>query len=136
MNLVQRRDATKRTMERFVGRPFTWGEFDCGKMLIAQLREMKHRPVIGPGGTWKNAVGLKRFLSRHGGSGAACLDGWKLPRITGAEAWLGDIVEMPGEPPFGAFGIVVGNGRVLAYHEDTEGAAIIQPAQIIGAWRL
>ena len=136
MNILERRDATQRTMDRFVGRPFAWGKYDCGKMLISHLREMNHRPTIGVGGTWCTPLGLKRFLARKGGSGAACLDGWGLPRIAPAEAWIGDVIEMPGEPPFGAFGVSIGNGRALAYYEEAEGAAVIQPLQFIAAWRL
>lgn len=137
MDLAARRDATRRTVERFAGHPFAWGQYDCGKMVIAHLRMMGRRPVLGPGGSWKSAIGLTRFLRRHGGSGAACLDEW-MPhsRIIPAQAIIGDIVEMPGEEPFGAFGVCVGNGRVLAYHEDAEAAAIIQPGQYLAAWRV
>ena len=131
MDLAARRDATRRTVERFAGHPFAWGQYDCGKMVIAHLRLMGRRPVLGPGGSWKT------IARRHGGSGSACLDRW-MPgsRIIPAQAIIGDIVEMPGEEPFGAFGVCVGNGRVLAYHEDAEGAAIIQPGQYLAAWRV
>ena len=137
MDLAARRDATRRTLERFAGHPFAWGQYDCGKMVIAHLRLMGRRPVLGPGGSWKTMAGALRFARRHGGSGSACLDGW-MPgsRIIPAHAIIGDIVEMPGEEPFGAFGVCVGNGRVLAYHEDAEGAAIIQPGQYVAAWRV
>lgn len=136
MDLEKRRNATRQTLDRFAGQPFAWGEFDCGKMVIAHLRLMGHRPLLGPGGSWKTPIGLQRFLRRHGGSGAACIDGW-LPhsRIIPAQAIVGDIVEMPGDGLFGAFGISVGNGRILAYHEEAEGAAIIQPVQFLAAWR-
>ncbi|MGW8202973.1 DUF6950 family protein [Sphingomonas bisphenolicum] len=137
MDLLKRRDATSKTVERFAGHPFAWGQYDCGKMVIAHLRLMGRRPVLGPGGSWKTMAGAHRFARRHGGTGAACLDGW-LPhaRIVPAQAIIGDIVEMPGEEPFGAFGVCVGNGRVLAYHEDAEGAAIIQPVEYLAAWRV
>ena len=137
MDLAARRDATRRTVERFAGHPFAWGQYDCGKMVIAHLRMMGRRPVLGPGGSWKSAVGLARFLRRHGGSGAACLDEW-MPhsRIIPAQAIIGDVVEMPGDSVGGTFGVCVGNGRVLAYHEDAEAAAIIQPGQYLAAWRV
>ncbi|MAN12108.1 MAG: hypothetical protein CMN63_06805 [Sphingobium sp.] len=137
MDLAARRDATRRTVERFAGHPFAWGQYDCGKMVIAHLRLMGRRPVLGPGGSWKSAVGLARFLRRHGGSGAACLDEW-MPhsRIIPAQAIIGDVVEMPGDSVGGTFGVCVGNGRVLAYHEDAEAAAIIQPGQYLAAWRV
>ncbi len=42
---------------------------------------------------------------------------------------------MPAALAIGAFGIAIGNGRVLAYYEGLEGAAIIQPVQFLAAWR-
>ena len=137
MDLSKRRDATRQTVERFAGHPFAWGSFDCGKMVIAHLRLMGRRPVLGPGGSWKTAIGLQRFLRRHGGTGAACLDDW-MPgsRIIPAQTIVGDIVELPGDSVGGTFGVCVGNGRVLAYFEDVEGAAILAPTQFLAAWRV
>lgn len=131
--------ATRKTMEHFAGKPLDYDKFDCGKMVIAHLRNMGHRPKIGPGGTWKSLLGLRRFLAAHGGSGAACLDGWGLPRITPAEAWVGDILELPGEPPFGAFAVCIGNGRALGWPEQEEAmntAAVVQPHLYVAAWRV
>lgn len=138
MNLAARRDATRKTADRFIGHAFKWGQYDCGKMVIYHLRAMGHRPWIGPEGTWKSMPGAHRFARRHGGTGAACLDGWlgEHNRIIPAMAMIGDIIQIPGEEPFGAFGVCVGNGRMLAYHQDTDGAAIIQPHQFIAAWRV
>lgn len=138
MDLFERRTATLRTLQRFTGHPFTWGKYDCGKMLISHLREMGHRPRIGPGGSWRNPVGLARFLRRHGGSGAACLDGWGLPRIPPATVLVGDILEMAGEPPFGAFAVALdnGRGRIMGYHEDEEGLAVAQAIDVLNAWRV
>ena len=48
-----------------------------------------------------------------------------------AAAVVGDIVELPGEPPFGALSVAVGNGRVLGYHQDAEGAEILQPTAFL-----
>lgn len=133
--ITDRRNATETTLNAFVGRPFEFGKYDCGLMVIDHVKRMGHS--ISVGFTWSNAVGLKRFLNRNGGSGAACLDGWGLPRIPPAFAMMGDVVEIVGEPPFGAFGICIGNGRILAYHEDAEGACIIQPTDApLNAWRL
>ncbi|MGE4321919.1 MAG: hypothetical protein AB7E60_02695 [Sphingobium sp.] len=134
MNLVERRNATRQTMERFAGHPFAWGEYDCGTMVISHLRLFGYDEVIGPGG-WSTAIGLQRWLIRHGGSGAAALDGWIGARIDPARRIVGDILEMPAALSLGAFGIAIGNGRVLAYYEGLEGAAIIQPVQFLTAWR-
>jgi len=131
--LPRRARITGETIDAFAPHAFAFGKYDCGKMVISHLKAMGW--TISTGGTWQTAIGLKRFLRRHGGSGAAAIDGWGVPRIAPACAILGDIVEMEGEPPFGAFGVCVGNGRVLAYHEDADGAAILQPRNLIAAWR-
>lgn len=137
--MVRRGEAAQATFDQFIGKPLRYGRFDCGKMVIAHLRRMGHRPRIGAKGTWKSLLGLRRFIESHGGSGAACLDGWGLRRIAPAQAVIGDLVELPGEPPFGAFALCVGNGRVLAWseHEVTAGTcAVLQPLQIVAAWRV
>lgn len=136
MNIAQRAAVTTATADRFQGPAFEIGKWDCGKMLIWHLRQMGRRPKVGPGGTWKTALGLKRWLAAHGGSGAAVLDGWGLLRIAPAAAIVGDIIELEGEPPFGAFGVALGLGRVLAYHEDAETAVIVQPNRFVAAWRV
>lgn len=134
MNLAERRDATAKTLEAFAGKDFAFGQCDCGLMVIAHLKAMGWN--IKTGGAWKTALGLKRFLRRHGGTGSACIDGWGVPRIPPAAAVIGDIVEMEGETEFGSFGVAVGNGRVLAFHQDVIGAAIIQPVSPpLAAWR-
>lgn len=133
--LIAKREAVQAAVEEFGGKPFAWGTVDCGKMVISHLRRLGWK--IRTGGTWRSAIGLQRFLRRHGGSGAACLDGWGLARIPPAMAIIGDIVEIGGEPPFGAFAIVVGNGNVLAFHQDVEGAAILHPdVPPLAAWRV
>ncbi|MED5546134.1 MAG: hypothetical protein VYD90_12865 [Pseudomonadota bacterium] len=135
MNLVERVEVVNATIERFAGQPFEFGACDCGKMVIAHLKAMGWK--VRTGGTWKSALGLKRWLRKNGGTGAACIDGWGIPRIPPAARIVGDIVELEGETDFGSFGIAVGNGRVLAFHEDVIGAAIIQPKglPIKAAWR-
>jgi len=135
LDLNERANVTQATLEVFSSHAFEWGKYDCGKMLIHHVRAMGHK--ITTGGTWKSPVGLSRFLRRHGGSGAACLDGWGLCRIPAAMCLTGDVVEIEGgEPPFGAFGVYIGNGRVMAYHETVAGLAVIQPNRLTAAWRL
>ena len=125
------------TRDRFVGREIDYFENDCGKMVIDHLRRMEWD--IPRGGDWRSKLGLARFLKRNGGSGAAVLDKWGLSRIAPARAILGDIIEMPGEPPFGAFGLCLGNGAVLAWSEHEvagERAAILRPTQFVAAWEV
>lgn len=133
-SLVERQAVTQATLDRFAGKPFEWGSIDCGQMVIWHLKAMGWKITVGP--TWKTPIALKRFLNRRGGSGASCIDGWGVPRIPPASAIIGDIIEMEGEPPFGAFGVSLGNGRVLAFSEDVEGTAVLQPIiPPLAAWR-
>lgn len=132
-NILEREKLVQALLDEFAPQKFEWGKYDCGKMVIRHLKAAGYK--INTGGTWSSQIGLMRFLRRHGGSGAACLDGWGLARIPPARAMMADIVEIDGaDSPFGAFGIVVGNGRVLAYHEAVETLAVIQPAELIAAW--
>lgn len=135
MNLDQRRNVAAATLDFMAGRPLEIGTSDCGLMIVHHLKAMGW--PIRTGGTWKTVGALKRFLRRHGGDGAACIDGWGLARIAPARTIIADIVQLHGEPPFGAFGICFGNGRVLAFHEDAGGyPAIIQPTEVpLAAWR-
>lgn len=135
MNLAERTEATRATLERFAGVPFDFGRCDCGLMTIAHLKRMGWKPKTGH--LWKSTNGARKWLKAHGGDFPAFLDSVGLQRIAPAAAIIGDVMQLCGEPPFGAFGIAVGNGRVLAFHEDVEGAAIIQPTglPIIAAWR-
>lgn len=134
MNLAQRAEVTRATLDSFAGKPFAFGSCDCGLLVISHLKAMGWK--IRTGGTWKSATALRRFLNRNGGTGSACIDGWGVPRIPSAAAIIGDIVEIEGEPPFGAFGVCLGNGRILAFHEDVDTAAVLQPTTPpVAAWR-
>jgi hypothetical protein len=43
---------------------------------------------------------------------------------------------MPAIDALGALTICLTNGRVLGYHEATEGAVAMQPSAFAGAWRV
>ena len=135
MNLIQRQKLVDDVLAEFSPHPFKWGNHDCGKMLIWHLRNSGR--MIATNGTWSNERQLFKWLKRNGGSGAACLDGWGLERKPAARVLAGDIVEIEGsDSPVGAFGIVLGNGRVIAYHEAAETLAVIQPARLKSAWSI
>lgn len=134
-NLLERQTLVDAVLAEFGPHPFKWGEHDCGKMIIWHLRNAS-RPVMADG-TWLSQRGLIKWLKRNGGDGATCLDGWGLERIPSARVLPGDIVEIDGsDSPTGAFGIVLGNGRVIAYHEAVETLAVIQPAHLKAAWSI
>jgi hypothetical protein len=137
LNPFERRDRTIITRDRYAGRDLDYFEYDCGKLVIEHLRRMDWDiPKVGD---WRSKLGLAKFIRRNGGSGGAVLDGWGLERMAPARAIIGDIVEMPGEPPFGAFGLCLGNGAVLAWSEHEvagDRAAILRPTQFVAAWEV
>lgn len=126
--------ATEKTRLKFEGKPFAWGRYDCLRMAYIHARHMGKRPAAPA--KYHSAMTAKIALSQRGAANLADLLDGLFPRIAPAQAWAGDLVMMAGEAPFGAIAVSVGNGRVLAYHEDLPGAGIVQPTLPLAAWRL
>lgn len=134
--LLRRVEAAQTTVDRFKGRRFRFGTNDCARMVAFHLRQLGLSVRLAKAGSYRSRLGATRALRRLGhDSLAAALDGHGLLRIAPAAAVVGDIVELPGEPPFGALSVAVGNGRVLGYHQDCAGAEILQPTAFVAAWR-
>jgi hypothetical protein len=51
-----------------------------------------------------------------------------------AFAMIGDLVSFPSDHAIGALGIVLGNGNMLAFHEDHDGPMVMTMRQIDIAW--
>lgn len=134
--LILRRDAAQATLARFEDQPFAWGRFDCAKMLAFHLRGMGISPGSGKAGSYSTAIGARRALTRLGVSSLADLLDRRFERIAPAAALVGDVVALPSTGKLDAIGIVLGNGRLLAYHEDAIGAVVVQPLKMVGAWRI
>lgn len=136
--LERRADAAQLLLDEWRDRPFSWQDgVTCVRLCAAHLRRMGYRPPLAKAGRYKTALGARRALERAGFADlAAGLDAMGLPRIAPAAALIGDIVELPGEAPFNALTVVIGNGRVLGFHEDLEGAGVLQPSEYISAWRV
>ena len=134
--LLRRVAAAQATLDRFRARPFRFGTHDCARMVAFHLRRLGHPVRLAKAGSYRSTLGAARALRALGsGSLAEALDRHGLARIAPAAAIVGDIVELPGEPPFGALAVVMGNGRALAYHQDAEGAVVVQPTAYVAAWR-
>jgi hypothetical protein len=94
----------------------------------ATLDKFKGRPC---------ALGAKKALKRLGyDTLAEAMDGNGFERIPPAAAVVGDVIEMPGLEGPGALAVALGNGRAVAYHEDAIGAVVVQPSQMLAAWRV
>lgn len=135
--MLRRVAAAQATVDRFKGRPFRFGTNDCARLVAFHLKQLGLPLRLAKAGSYRSPLGATRALRRFGyDSLAAALDGHGLTRIAPAAAVVGDIVELPGEPLFGALSVAVGNGRVLGYHEDAAGAEILQPTAFVTAWRV
>ncbi|MCG7350042.1 DUF6950 family protein [Sphingomonas sp. ACRSK] len=136
--LLRRQHAAQAAVDRFKGQPLAYGKNDCARLAAFVLRKMGHRPQLAKAGSYRTALGAARALQRSGFEDlAAAIDAIGLPRIAPAAAWVADLVLLPAEGPFGgALSVAVGNGRVLGYHEDVDGADILQPVQYLAAWRV
>jgi hypothetical protein len=136
--LLRRQQAAQAALDRFKGEPLVYGKNDCVRLAAFVLRKMGHRPQLAKAGSYSTALGAARALQRAGFEDlAAAVDALGLPRIAPAAAWVADMVLLPAEGPFGgALSVAVGNGRVLGYHEDVDGADILQPVQYLAAWRV
>ena len=130
MDLIARHRVTAETVKRWQGRAFAWGKADCVRLVVCHLGRCGLPSPLGKAGTWGSAVGAAKALQRMGHASVAdALDALGLPRITPARAMVGDIVALPSEDHFDALGIVLGNGRVLAWigGDADQGCAVLQP---------
>ncbi len=134
--LIRRRDAAQATLAQFEGRPFAWGKFDCAKMVAFHLRQLDQSPGAAKAGSYSTAIGARRALTRLGVRTLAELLDRRFAQITPAATIVGDIIALPSVGPLDAIGIALGNGRLLAYHEDAVGAVVLQPMQLLAAWRV
>lgn len=136
--MLRRQRAAQATVDRFRSVPFAYGKNDCARLAAFVLRQMGHKPGLAKAGSYSSALGAARALKRLGHDDlASALDALGLLRIPPIAVLPGDLIMVPGEGPFGgAIAMAVGNGRVLGYHEDLDGADILQPVQFVGAWRL
>lgn len=133
MNLLERMQATQKTVDAFKGKRFTDGRFDCVQLVKVQARNMGRRIKVPPYSSPKGAAAAMRKMGFASLSGA--MD-HLFTRIDPREVLLGDIVEMPGQNGFSSLSIAVGGGRAIGFHEDLETADIIHPVMISGAWRI
>lgn len=135
--LTFRRDITQATLDRFKDQPFRFGKRDCVRMCAFHLRAMGYRPQLAKAGSYSSYLGARRALRNAGFTSlGAAIDSLGLEPIAPAAALPGDIVELPSEDEIGALGIAAGNGRLLGYHPDADGAVIVQPQAYVRAWRV
>lgn len=133
--LVRRAVLTEQTRARFYGRPFKWGSSDCAKMAAFHAKKFGWKVPV-PGG-YSTALGAAKRLRELGYDTLPDLvAGYGLKEIAPAFAMTGDIVSSFSDDALGSIGIVLGNGRMLAFHEVAVGAAVITMDSIERAWSI
>lgn len=135
--MTRRVAAAQATLDRFQGRPFAFGKDDCARMVLFHLRQIGLKPRNAKAGSYSTLLGARRALARAGfATLAEAIDAQGLLRIPPAAAVVGDLLMMPGVDDFGALAVALGNGRVIAWHEDAEGATVLQPVEFVAAWSI
>jgi hypothetical protein len=136
-SLDRRVAATQQLLDAWKGRPFSWkAGSHCVAMVAEHLRRMGYTPPMAKAGVFASPLSAQRALKRVGVTTLSeAVDLMGLPRIAPAAALAGDIIELPGEAP-GALTVALGNGRVLGWHPDADGAVVLQPSEYISAWRV
>jgi hypothetical protein len=135
-SFVRRTAAAQATLDRFKDKPFKWGTRDCGRLVAFHLRQLGYKVKLPPSGSYGTLLGAKKTLKALGfASVPAALDSYGLERIAPAETVVGDIIQWPSENELAALAVVMGNGRVIAYHPHAEGAAVMELLEFVAAWR-
>lgn len=132
-DMLRRNAALQKTADKYRGKPFVWGKFDCVKMARSHLVAMGHRglPKVKP---YKSAVGAKSSLKAARHKDLESLFDSILPRIAPAEMLPGDLALMQGDGLFDAVTICVGR-KQLGWFEGEDEAVMIVPYSLKAAWR-
>ncbi len=138
MSLLARAEIAQATLDRFKGQPLAYGRHDCVQMAAFHLRACGYRVLLSKGGRYRSATGALRALRRAGYDDLfVALDDLGLVRVPPAAALVGDLLALPSEEAaLPALTVALGNGRVLGWHPDAEGAAVLQPLAYEAAWRV
>ena len=134
--LIRRRDAAQATLDRYKGTPFRFCSNDCVRFTAFHLEQLGYEAPIG-GISYSTAAGALRALRKRGfASLPDAVDSIGLQRIAPAAAIVGDIVCAESDDGVGGLGVVLGNGAVLAFHQDLECADTLRMGPVTLAWRV
>lgn len=137
--MVRRRDAAQATLDAYRGKPLAYGRHDCARMAAMALRHLGYKPGLAKAGAYNSAAGALRALKRRGfDSLPAALDAIGLPRIAFAAGLPADIVQLRSDGHLDALGVLLGNGRVLAFspHDGRAGVAQLNADDVLCCWKV
>jgi hypothetical protein len=134
--LVRRADATTATMNKYRNKPFNWkAGTTCIHLLRFHLRQLGYKPEPLP--RIRSAIGARRALDKRGWRHVGDMLDTLLPRVPGhASMALGDIAMLRSGDGFGAITICAGPLKLMGWHDDVAGMAVMEPHDIEGVWRV
>lgn len=133
----QRQAATQATANKFSGKEFAWGKYDCAKMVNYHLSRLGLGFDFSQIEKYSDPISARAAMAGLGFENLAQAMDSKFESIAPARAVLGDIIEFDPDNPLGSLGIALGNNAVFCYVEDHPGGPV--GARIIKArkaWRV
>lgn len=136
--LVARQKAAQATLNKFSKSSFSFENgSDCGKMAAFIAKQLGVKIPLAKLGKYKTVLGARAALRKAFGTDTVTGVADKyFPRINPSEAIIGDLVEIEGDGPLGTLTVYLGNGLVIGYHEDHEGAVPARVINPLAAWRI
>lgn len=135
MNVLDRRDATQKTLEWFAPRPFNWAKSaTCVHLVRRHLVHMGHK--VPPMPQFRSALTAKRALTERGWDTLGAMMDSIVPQIEASRIVVGDVVELPSDNDvFPALCVFTGNGSIMGYQGGVfmVGRIMVTPT---AAWRL
>lgn len=140
MKLQTRQTYTQNTVNKFLNKPYKWGTTDCAHLAASHVSQTGKPTPLDEARSYKTAKGALRSIRELGFDSLEDLMDKTYQRIAPAMALAGDIVALPAEDGWIALGIYLGEQRLLAFVDRSDGqgaCCYIGPVQVAThAWRL
>lgn len=135
-NLIQRRDATQRTLDRFRGKDFDWSSMTCVHLAHAHLIEMGH--IVPDIPEIDGALSAARALKERGWDSVSDMLDDLLQPVAPASMWVGDLALIKGAGGLDAIFICAGPLKVFGWREDAPDLVVLDVSfgDLEGAWRV
>jgi hypothetical protein len=135
--LVRRKAATEKTLQRYRGKAFDWAKgVTCVHLARAHLRNMGHKPPTIP--RFRSALGAKKAMQERGWGSVSDMLDQLLVRIAPAQMVLGDLAVVPGDAGMDAILVCAGPRKVFGWREDAPVLVVLDVSmgEMTGAWRV
>lgn len=122
----RRRRAAQACVDRFANKPYEPGKRDCTMMARHCLHKLGLKVPFAKGIRYSTELGGAKALKAAGFTNLIdAVDSLGLQRIPPAAAQAGDLIALPTDHALGALAVSLGQGTLLAYGEEFEGATIL-----------